>query len=313
MKYRFIESCAGQLPVDGLCRYLGVARSGYYKWLKHMPGRRAQEDAQLGEIIEAEFYKHRKTYGSPRMCDRLGQLGRRHGRRRVRRLMAERELIARKKKRFVVTTVADPSKRPAPNVLNRDFTADGPNRKWVSDITVIPTDEGDLYLATTMDLWSKRIVGWAIRETMEEELVQQAFDMAVQQRWPDPGWLHHCPEPSRRVKARNTRPTAFVDSCASVRRWRATAAPATCGTTRPWSLSFRQWRWSCCDRSVSRRKLKRSRRCSSTSRSFTIVNASTPRWEAAAQRSLKRRAETKLSVHFFDTGPKRPRGFHPRW
>lgn len=197
MKYRFIESCAGQLPVDGLCRYLGVARSGYYKWLKHMPGRRAQEDAQLGEIIEAEFYKHRKTYGSPRMCDRLGQLGRRHGRRRVRRLMAERELIARKKKRFVVTTVADPSKRPAPNVLNRDFTADGPNRKWVSDITVIPTDEGDLYLATTMDLWSKRIVGWAIRETMEEELVQQAFDMAVQQRWPDPGWLHHSDQGSQ--------------------------------------------------------------------------------------------------------------------
>jgi transposase InsO family protein len=197
VKYRFIESCVGDLPVAGLCSYLGVARSGYYKWLKHTPGQRAQEDALLGEIIEAEFYKHRKTYGSPRMRDRLSELGRRHGRRRVRRLMAEKELIARKRKGFVVTTVANPSKRPAPNVLNREFTADGPNRKWVSDITLIPTDEGDLYLAATMDLWSRRIVGWAIRDTMEERLVQQAFDMAVQQRWPDPGLLHHSDQGSQ--------------------------------------------------------------------------------------------------------------------
>jgi putative transposase len=197
VKYRFIQRCADDLPVDGLCRYLDVARSGYYRWLKQVPGRRAQEDAQLGELIEAEFYKHRQAYGSPRMCERLRQLGRHHGRRRISRLMAQRKLIARKKKRFVVTTVADPSKQPAPNVLNREFTADAPNRKWMSDITVIPTDEGDLYLATTMDLWSKRIVGWAIRETMEEELVHQAFDMAAQQRWPDPGLLHHSDQGSQ--------------------------------------------------------------------------------------------------------------------
>jgi len=200
MKYRFIESCghgASHLPVDGLCSYLAVARSGYYEWLKRTPSSRAQDDVQLGQIIEAEFYKHRKAYGSPRMCDRLRQLGRQHGRRRVSRLMTERALIARKKKRFVATTVADPTKLPAPNVLNREFNADGPNRKWVSDITVIPTDEGDLYLAATMDLWSRMIVGWAIRETMEEELVQQAFDMAVQQRWPDPGLLHHCDQGSQ--------------------------------------------------------------------------------------------------------------------
>jgi transposase InsO family protein len=192
MKYRFIRNCAEHLPVDGLCSYLEVARSGYYKWLKQVPSRRVQADQHLGEIIEAEFYKHRKAYGSPRMCDRLRELGRRHGQRRIGRLMAERALIAHKKKRFVATTVADPTKQPAPNVLNREFTADGPNRKWVSDITVIPTDEGDLYLAATMDLWSRMIVGWSIRETMAEELVQQAFDMAVQQRWPDPGLLHHC-------------------------------------------------------------------------------------------------------------------------
>lgn len=150
-----------------------------------------QEDAELSTIIQAEFQKHRRTYGSPRMRDRLRALGRRHGRRRIRRLMEENGLIARKKTRFVTTTQADPNHRPAPNVLNREFTAEGPNRKWVSDITHIPTDEGNLYLAATMDLWSRMIVGWAIRESMQESLVQQAFDMAMQQRWPDSGLLHH--------------------------------------------------------------------------------------------------------------------------
>jgi transposase InsO family protein len=197
MKYRFIHSCADQLPVERLCSHLGVARSGYYKWLKHTPGQREQEDVQLAEVIETEFWKHRGAYGSPRMCDRLRQLGRRHGRRRVRRLMVDRGLIARKTRRFVTTTKADPSKQPAPNVLNREFSADGPNRKWVSDITVIPTAEGDLYLASTLDLWSRMIVGWAIRETMEEDLVHQAFDMAVQRRWPDPGLLHHSDQGSQ--------------------------------------------------------------------------------------------------------------------
>ncbi len=197
MTYQFIKSCARSLPLEGLCAYLGVSRSGYYGWLKRDLRQRVREDKQLGDVIVAEFNKHRKTYGSRRLRLRLARLGRRNGRRRIRRLMAEHELIAREKRRFVTTTMADPSKQPAPNVLNREFVAEGPNRKWVSDITQIPTDEGDLYLAATMDLWSKMIVGWSIRETMKEELVQQAFDMAVQQRWPDPGLLHHSDQGSQ--------------------------------------------------------------------------------------------------------------------
>lgn len=191
MKYRFIESCKVDLPVQAVCRYLGVSRSGYYQWLKRKPGPRMQEDATLSEIINVEFHKHHRTYGSPRMQDRLRNLGRRHSRRRIGRLMRGNGLIARKKRGFVTTTQADSSHRPASNMLNREFTAEGPNQKWVSDITHVPTDEGNLYLAATMDLWSRRIVGWAIRESMQESLVQQAFDMAVQQRWPDPGFLHH--------------------------------------------------------------------------------------------------------------------------
>jgi putative transposase len=191
VKYQFIESCADELPISGLCACLDVSRSGYYNWRKRQPSRRAQEDQVLGDVIEAEFKQHRHAYGSARMRDRLRRLGRRHGRRRIARLMAQRRLIARKRRRFVRTTVADPSHAPAPNVLNREFTAAGPNRKWVSDITEIPTEEGDLYLAATMDLWSRRIVGWAMQDTMESNLVERAFEMAVQQRWPEAGLLHH--------------------------------------------------------------------------------------------------------------------------
>jgi transposase InsO family protein len=197
MKYQFIERCADELPISGLCTYLNVSRSGYYDWRKRQPSRRAQEDQVLGDVIEVEFKKHRRTYGSARIRDRLRQLGRRHGRRRIARLMAQHQLIARKKRRFVRTTVADPSRAPAANVLNREFTASGPNRKWVSDITAIPTEEGDLYLAATMDLWSRMIVGWAMQDTMQGDLVQRAFDMAVQQRWPDAGWLHHSDQGSQ--------------------------------------------------------------------------------------------------------------------
>jgi transposase InsO family protein len=197
VKYPFIEACAGELPISGLCAYLDVSRSGYYDWRKRQPSRRVQEDQALGDVIEAEFRKHRHAYGSGRMRDRLQRLGRRHGRRRIARLMAQRRLIARKKRRFVRTTIVDASRAPAPNVLNRAFSAAGPNRKWVSDITEIPTEEGSLYLAATMDVWSRRIVGWAMQDTMESNLVERAFEMAVRQRWPDAGLLHHSDQGSQ--------------------------------------------------------------------------------------------------------------------
>ena len=180
-----------ELPVAGMCAAVDVSRSGYYSWLTRESSEHAREDAELSRVIEAEFNKHRQAYGSPRMRLRLRRLGRRHSRKRVARLMVKRGIRARKRRRFVTTTRADPSKKPAANILDRDFKADGPNRKWLSDITLIPTDEGDLFLAATMDLWSKIIPGWAIQETMEATLTMRAFDMAVELRQPDPGLLHH--------------------------------------------------------------------------------------------------------------------------
>jgi putative transposase len=197
VKYAFIAFCAGRLPVASLCDYLGVSRSGYYTWAAAELTARQQDDKVLSELIAAEFAMSRQTYGKTRIRRRLRRCGRRSGERRISRLMRANTLVARKRRRFVQTTVADPLKKGAANVLNREFSADGPNRKWVSDITVIPTDEGDLYLAITLDLWSRMVVGWAIDETMDEQLVQKAFEMAVMRRWPDPAMLHHSDQGSQ--------------------------------------------------------------------------------------------------------------------
>ncbi len=144
------------LPASGLCAYLRVFRSGYNSWLGCQPGECSQEGEELGKVIEAEFTKNRKAYGSRRIRDRLRQLSRRYGRRRIARLMLERKPIARKNRRFVATKVADATRRTAPNVLNQEFQADGRDRRSVSDITLVPTDEGHLYLAATMNLWTSR-------------------------------------------------------------------------------------------------------------------------------------------------------------
>ena len=115
MKYQVVDICADKLPVNEVCGYLGVARSSYYKWRQVRPGKRETEDGRLEAILAAEFEKHLKAYGTGRLRARLRRLGHHHGRRRISRLMKQRGLSTRKKRRFVVTTVADPSKRAAPN------------------------------------------------------------------------------------------------------------------------------------------------------------------------------------------------------
>jgi len=183
-----------------MCELLGVSRSGYYNWCARPESRHAQQDRELLEVITAEFHQARKKYGSPRILHRLRQLGRRHSSKRIARLMAQNGLFACKKKRRVITTQANPAHPHAPNLLDRDFSAEQPNRKWVSDITQIPTQEGDLYLAATMpkvpvgDLYSRMIVGWAMDEHMDASLTRRAFQMALDRRCPQclpEGLLHH--------------------------------------------------------------------------------------------------------------------------
>jgi transposase InsO family protein len=177
-----------------MCTMLGVSRSGYYDWRARPESRHAKQDRELMGVITEMFSQERKKYGSPRIHQRLRQLGRRHSSKRVARLMAQNGLFASKKKRRIITTQTNPTHQHAPNLLNREFSAEQPNRKWVSDITQIPTQEGDVYLATTMDLYSRMIVGWAMDEHMDASLTRRAFHMAADRRCPQglpAGMLHH--------------------------------------------------------------------------------------------------------------------------
>jgi putative transposase len=194
VKYAFIAEHQARFEVNQMCELLGVSRSGYYDWCRRSESLHTQQDRELLAVITGEFHQARRKYGSPRILHRLRQLGRRHSSKRIARLMAQNGLFACKKKRRVNTTQANPAHTHAPNLLNRDFSAEQPNRKWVSDITQIPTQEGDVYLAATMDLYSRMIVGWAMDEHMEASLTRRAFQMGLERRCPQglpEGLLHH--------------------------------------------------------------------------------------------------------------------------
>jgi putative transposase len=172
--------------------------SGYYAWVHRRPGVRAQANEALLVQIQSEFEASRKTYGSPRIQVILNRKGAVCGRHRVARLMHQDGLCARpKRKTGPVTTQRQPGVVPAPNRLNQDFSAPAPDRKWVSDFTYIATRDGWLYLATVIDLFSRRVIGWAMHETMDTTLVQAALGMALLDRQPAAGLLHHSDQGSQ--------------------------------------------------------------------------------------------------------------------
>ena len=173
-----------------LCRVMGVSRSGYYAWAKRAPSWRSCEDAVLADRIRGIHEYSRGTYGSPRIHAEMAAQGVHVGRKRIARLMKENALQGVSRRKWTTTTVRSPSYDPAPDLVERDFTADGPNRLWVADITYIPTWGAFLYLAVVLDAWSRRIVGWAFSLNLGEELVTRALDMAVRQRQPS-GVIHH--------------------------------------------------------------------------------------------------------------------------
>lgn len=175
-----------------MCQVLEVSVSGYYAWCKRPVSQHQREDARLAAEIQSLFLEHRQVYGSPRLHIALRDRGWRCGRKRVVRLMRMLGLCAKpRKQRKPVTTSSDPTAPVAPNRLNRDFTADCPNTKWVTDITAIPTAEGWLYLAVVLDLFSRMVVGWAMAPTEDEHLVTLALHMALARRHPQAGLLHH--------------------------------------------------------------------------------------------------------------------------
>lgn len=192
MIYTFMAAHTGEFRIERMCRVLGVGRSGYYAWCSRPPSQRAEVDQVLLAKIQQEYRISRGTYGSPRIHAALRNQGVQCGRKRVARLMRLHQMTGRKRqKRHPVTTQRDPNTVPAPNLLNQEFSASSPNQKWVSDITYIETAEGWLYLASILDLFSRKVVGWAMADHMQTSLVEDALKMALLQRQPEAGLLHH--------------------------------------------------------------------------------------------------------------------------
>jgi transposase InsO family protein len=174
-----------------LCRVLDVSRAGFYAWQARAPSGHAQTDARLGVEIAAIHAESRQRYGSPRVHAELRDRGHRTSRKRVARLMRHHQLASRRRRRFRATTDSRHPFPVAPNVLDRQFTQGAPDRAWVTDITYMPTGEGWLYLAVILDLCSRVVVGWAMSERITRELTLDALDMALVQRRPGHGLLHH--------------------------------------------------------------------------------------------------------------------------
>ena len=191
MKYQFIQQHKQEFPVVVMCRVLDVSESGFYAWRKRPTCRRQREDAQLTEEIRQVFRSHRERYGSPRIHAELAEQGVKCSRKRIARLMREAGISAKRKRRRMVTTRRDASHPVAPNLLNRDFTATEPNKKWATDITYIPTAQGWLYLAVILDLYSRTVVGWSMSGFCDEALVENALKMALARRRPKAELLHH--------------------------------------------------------------------------------------------------------------------------
>ena len=191
MRYRCIEACRGEYPVRMMTRLLAVSPSGYYEWRGRPQSARAASSRRLLAEMRAIHQDSDGTYGSPRMQTELRARGLQVGRHRVARLMRQARLRGSIKKRYRVPSGRHAVGAVACNVLNRDFSPPRPNQAWAGDITYVRTDEGWLYLAVVLDLYSRRIVGWSMQARIGQDLVVAALTMALWQRQPRPGLLHH--------------------------------------------------------------------------------------------------------------------------
>ena len=188
--FEFVSANQAIYRTATMCRVLEVSTSGYYAWCKRSPSARAQADAELTSRMNAIHERSHETYGAPRVHAELEAEGIQVGRKRVARLMRTAGLVGVSRRKWITTTVRDRNARPAPDLVERNFVAPGPNRLWVADITYIPTWAGFLYLAVVLDAFSRRIVGWAMETHLRTELVLEALNMALAQRRPA-GVIHH--------------------------------------------------------------------------------------------------------------------------
>jgi transposase InsO family protein len=191
VRYPFIKEQQGQHRVSVLCRVLQVGRGGYYAWRKRQPSPRQKANRALTQQIKAVFEASGQTYGSPRIFDELKEAGVACSEKRIAVLMRLAELKAVLPKRFMLTTDSNHSLPVADNLLDRHFEAEAPDQKWTCDLTYVWTGEGWLYLAVVLDLFSRRVVGWSMAQTLERGLVLSALEMARSGRQPAAGLLVH--------------------------------------------------------------------------------------------------------------------------
>jgi putative transposase len=193
-------------PIATMCRVLGVSPGGYYARQKRRPSARAQADSELSLRIAEIHRRSHATYGAPRIHAELAAQGIHVGRKRIARLMTAAKMRGESRRKWLTTTVRDPQARPAPDLVERNFTAAAADQLWVADITYIPTWTGFLYLAVVLDAFSRRIVGWAMETSLRVELVLKALDMALQQRRPT-SVIHHSDQGSQYTSV------AFAQRC----------------------------------------------------------------------------------------------------
>lgn len=191
MRYRFITDQRHEHRITTLCRVLRVSRSGYYGWRTRPESARNRENHRLLAHIQTLHVRSRESYGVVKTHRALQALGIDGGRNRIARLRQCHGIVAKRVRRFRSAVAARNNEPAAPNLLDRHFTVDQPDRAWVGDITFIPTREGWLHLAVLLDLYSRRIVGWAMSEKQNRQLPINALVMAIERRQPEPGLVHH--------------------------------------------------------------------------------------------------------------------------
>ena len=191
MKYAFIYEHRSLFPITRMCSVLEVSEHGYYNWRKRGKSQRKRNDEQLASRIEDAYHTNRGVYGSPRIHAELKAQGIQCSKKRIARLMREKGINAGRKRRKARTTDSNHHMPIAPNLLERDFEACAPNKKWVTDITFIATLEGWLYLAGVLDTYSRKVIGWAMGKQHDAELVKEALQMALMRRQPGADLVHH--------------------------------------------------------------------------------------------------------------------------
>jgi len=192
VRFRFIAAEKAEHSVTILCRCLQVTRSGFYAWQARPESAHAQRDRQLRVLVRASHEASRRSYGSPRVWEDLVEEGHAVSRKRVVRLMREEGLVARARRRFKTTTMSDHDQPVAANVLDRQFTADQPNQRWVGDTSEFLVGSGTkLFVAAILDLYSRYVVGWALSAVNDRHLTIKALEMAIKRRCPEAGLLHH--------------------------------------------------------------------------------------------------------------------------